>query len=91
MILDAETEDLARQIADHLLPALRELQGSAESASGWLTTKDAASYLGISGNALYKLTGSGELTFTQDAPRGKMFFQRADLDDYRLKSMQMLR
>ena len=50
---------------------------------GWLCTRDAAKYLGISLNALHKLTAARAIPFEQEAPGAKCWFRRSELDAWR--------
>lgn len=69
---------LGPRIADRLAPA----------PGGWLESKTAAEYLGISVDALHRLTAARALTFSQERPNAKCFFRRSDLDAYREQSMR---
>ena len=71
-------DDLAAAIAARL-PAV---PGAAE---GWMTTAQAARYLGLSVTALHKLTSAREVPFAQDVPGGKCWFKRSDLDAWRYR------
>jgi excisionase family DNA binding protein len=68
--------ELARRVSPYL-PA------PAASEDGWLSTRQAADYLGISTNALHKLTASRAIRFEQDKPGGKCWFKRSELDAFR--------
>jgi excisionase family DNA binding protein len=69
--------ELARRLAPHLpTPA-------APTEDGWLTTREAADYLGLSVHALHRLTGARTIAFEQAKPGGKCWFRRSDLDAYR--------
>jgi hypothetical protein len=49
----------------------------------WLSTKDAAAYLGLTPNALHKLTAARAVPFEQEASGGKCWFLRSALDQWR--------
>lgn len=49
----------------------------------WLGARDAAAYLGLTVNALHKLTAARLIPFSQDAPGGKCWFLRSELDGWR--------
>jgi excisionase family DNA binding protein len=49
----------------------------------WMTTREASTYLGITRNAMHKLSSARRISFSQDMPGGKLFFRRADLDAWR--------
>jgi hypothetical protein len=53
------------------------------SEDRWLTTREAAAYLGMSPNALHKLAAARSVRFVQDTPRGRCYFKRSWLDDSR--------
>lgn len=66
-----------------LAPAIvGDLAGPAAD-DGWLDTRGAAAYLGISPNALHKATAARTVRFEQDCAGGKCWFKRADLDEWR--------
>jgi excisionase family DNA binding protein len=50
---------------------------------GWLDTTHAAEYLGITTNALYKLTAGRLIPFEQDGPGCRCWFKRCALDEWR--------
>jgi excisionase family DNA binding protein len=52
----------------------------------WLTSREAAAHLGITLNALYKLTAAGSLPSAQEERGGRHYFKRADLDAWRRAS-----
>ena len=80
--LPPETLDrFADMVAERVLGRLRRSWN--QSDDGWLNSKDAAAYLGITANALHKLTSARTLPFSQERPGGACYFQRADLDAYR--------
>jgi hypothetical protein len=53
------------------------------SADDWLDTRRAAEHLGMSVNALDKLTSSRTIPFHQDVRGGKCWFRRSESDDWR--------
>jgi hypothetical protein len=75
---DLGPEDLA-ELARRLEPYIRP----AAADDGWLDTKSAATYLGISVHALHRLTAQRQVPFTQHAPGAKCYFRRRDLDGWR--------
>ena len=88
------TSPLARALLDalHADPAeiteLRDLlqidpPPSMPDAGGWLDTKRAAEYLGITTHGLYKLTAGRLIPFEQDGPGCRCWFKPADLDAWR--------
>jgi Helix-turn-helix domain len=71
--LDALAERLAPRLAGRLAP----------TEDGWLDSKQAAAYLGVSVNALHKLTAARAIPFEQDGPGCKLYFRRCALDRHR--------
>jgi hypothetical protein len=84
-VLLAELDDAALDaLADLLVPRLAgRVAAAAPQADGWLDSAGAANYLGISKNALHKLTASRTITFEQEAPGCKCWFRRVELDAWR--------
>jgi excisionase family DNA binding protein len=70
--LDALAERLERRLA---LAAPRE--------DGWLDSRRAAEYLGMTPAALYRLTASRRIPFQQSVDGGKCWFRRRELDIWR--------
>jgi len=71
-------------LADRLAPKLAERLVAREQAPDeWLTSKQAAAYVGISVNALHKHTSARMIPFVQDGPGCKMWFKRSELDAWR--------
>ena len=67
--------DLAAVLCQHLQVE--------QPAGGWMTSREAAAYLGLTLPALHRLTAARALPFEQDAPGGKCWFHRTDLDTWR--------
>jgi hypothetical protein len=79
-LIASDPEALA-ELADALSPHLHE---AAPEPDRWMDTKGAAAYLGFpSANALHKLTAARMVPFEQDAPGGKCWFQKSQLDAWR--------
>jgi hypothetical protein len=74
--LDVLAERLAPRLASRLMPAQPE-------ADRWLDSQAAASYLGITKNALHKHTSARTIPFEQDSPGGKLWFKPCELDAWR--------
>jgi hypothetical protein len=55
-----------------------------ESQDGWLDSTAAAKYLGISRNALNEHTATRSIPFEQDGPGCKCWFERDQLDAWRM-------
>jgi excisionase family DNA binding protein len=73
-------------IAEHLaarmaLPVVR-FDDVAEP-DGWLDTKQAAEYVSLTVAALHRHTAARTIPFEQDAPGGKCWFKRSELDAWR--------
>jgi excisionase family DNA binding protein len=77
--VDALDDDDLRELARRLAPFLP----AAPTSDGWMTTRQAAEYLGVSVAAMHRLTASRALRFEQDGPGCRCWFRRADLDAYR--------
>jgi excisionase family DNA binding protein len=80
-LLDDLTDDDLAQLAQRIAPYLQLAPPPADD--GWLTTKQAAAYLGITTNALHKLTSARAIPFEQAAHGAKCYFRRSDLDGWR--------
>jgi excisionase family DNA binding protein len=72
-----EMIELARRLAP-LLP-----KPDPPARNGWLTSREAADYLGISLDSLHQLTASRRIPFEQRTQRGRLYFDPAALDDWR--------
>jgi excisionase family DNA binding protein len=77
---DLTADDLAR-LAERLAPYLAPVPAPADD--GWLTTREAAAYLGMSVNALHKLTAARQVPFMQASEGARCYFKRSDLDTWR--------
>jgi excisionase family DNA binding protein len=82
LVIAAAREDaaLAAEFASILRPHLQDEQ---PAVSGWMTSREAAAYLGLTLAALHRLTAARDVPFEQDTPGGKCWFNRADLDTWR--------
>jgi hypothetical protein len=80
LIAQFDDEALA-ELAARLAPFMPRLE-TADS-DGWLNTRQAAEYLGMSPSALHKLTAARAIPFEQERPRAKCWFQRSQLDQWR--------
>lgn len=70
-----------RELAEALAPLLTA--PDEKPLDGWLTTRQAADHLGVTLNALHKLTAARAIPFEQDGPGCKCWFRRSDLDAWR--------
>jgi hypothetical protein len=84
-LLDAASDQAVTRLAERLARLMPRCEGGSTTldGTGWLATADAAKYLGITANALNKLTAARAIDFEQSAPRGKCWFTRSALDAYR--------
>ena len=71
------------RLAADLAAVLRPHLQMEQPPGGWMTSREAAAYLGLTLPALHRLTAARALPFEQDAPGGKCWFHRADLDAWR--------
>ena len=79
---------LREEIVDDLLTKIRPLLEDRPDSEGWLDTKRAAAYLGISVTALHKLTGARHLAFSQKMTGAPCYFRKSELDAYRESFLQ---
>jgi hypothetical protein len=90
------TSPLARAFLDALHtdpPAITELRAllridqprPVPAADGWLDTKAAARYLGLTIHGVHKLTAGRLIPFEQDGPGCRCWFKPAELDAWREK------
>jgi excisionase family DNA binding protein len=77
-LLDRMSEDALARLALRLRPHL-----DAVEPDRWLTTAEAAAYLGCTENAVHKLTAARAVPFEQGCPGGKLYFKRSQLDAWR--------
>jgi excisionase family DNA binding protein len=80
-LLDDLTPDDLAALAEKLRPFLEPAQPPA--VDGWLTTRDAAAYLGVSVNAMHKRTADRRIPFSQSGPGARCYFRPRDLDAWR--------
>lgn len=81
-IPDTLVSALAEAVAERVVSRLE--RDWSHQPDGWLTSHEAADYLGLSLDALHKLTSARTVPFSQDAPGAKLWFLRSDLDAWRL-------
>ncbi len=70
-------------LADLLTPKLEARLNPVPIEDGWLDAKRAAAYVGLSVNALHKLTAERAIPFEQEGPGCKCWFKRSELDEWR--------
>jgi excisionase family DNA binding protein len=68
-------------LAERLAPYL--VSPAPPTEDGWMDSRHAADYLGITRNALHKMTAARSIPFEQDEPGCKCYFRRSDLDAWR--------
>lgn len=76
---DRFAADLAAVLQPHL-------QQQEQPAGGWMDSRKAAEYLGLTIAALHRHTAARTIPFSQDGPGGKCWFNRAELDEWRRRS-----
>lgn len=74
-------DDTLAELAMRLAPFLP--RSERPDHDGWLSTRQAARYLGVTPNALHKLTAARAIPFAQDTPGAKCWFRRSELDAWR--------
>jgi hypothetical protein len=77
---DDDVERIADLVAERILERIEMVDANADR---WLGTTEAADYLGITTNALHKLTAARQVPFEQDRPRARCWFKAAALDEWR--------
>lgn len=82
LLADLEPPDLDR-LAELLAPRILARAAPHPPDDGWLNSKQAADYLGLSVTSLHKLTAARAIPFEQDAPGAKCWFKRSDMDAWR--------
>lgn len=78
---DAALDQLAERVAPRLSMWTASLTTSAHDR--WLSSAEAAAHLGMTPNALHKLTAARAIPFEQDGPGCKLWFRRSELDRWR--------
>lgn len=80
----AVIDGLIAQLADRVAAmVVKQLSRIDEPADGWLDSRHAAEYLGVHRDTLRKLAAERAIASEQDGPGCKLYFRRADLDDWR--------
>jgi excisionase family DNA binding protein len=74
---EADMAELARRLAPYMP------KPAPVSPNGWLTSRQAAKYLGISLGRLQDLAAKRQIPFEQRAPGGRLYFYPAALDNWR--------
>ncbi len=77
-------ETLADRLAARVVDRLSESLDLGGGANHWLTSKEAAAYLGLpSVHAIHKLSSAHAIPFVQDRPGARLYFRRSNLDAWR--------
>jgi excisionase family DNA binding protein len=79
-------QELVDAIADAVVARLEQrglAAGRASDEDRWMTTAEAADYLGMPLASLHKLTAGRELPFSQEGPGARCYFKRSALDAWR--------
>jgi len=79
--LDALIAEVADRVAAAVVARLST--ASSEALPEWLDSRRAAEYLGVHRDTLRKLAAERAIPAEQDGPGCKLFFRRADLDEWR--------
>jgi hypothetical protein len=75
---------LLETFAEALAPRLEQLLVSEpDEEDCWMDSEQAAVHLGMTKNAIYKLTSGRQIPFQQEGPGCKLFFRRSELDRWR--------
>lgn len=80
-LVEALDDHALDRLAARLAGRLTRAEPAADDR--WLSAREAASYLGVSLNALHKLSAARALPFEQDRPGCKLWFRRSELDRWR--------
>jgi excisionase family DNA binding protein len=73
-----------RAVAEAVVPLLpADFRSTHQEEDHWMDSAEAADYLGMSKNALHKLTSAREVPFEQERKGCKLWFRRSDLDAWR--------
>jgi len=80
MLDENSIEQLAAVLAPKIADRLRAEQ--EQSQDKWLSTREAALYIGRSVSSLHKLTAAREIPFEQEGPGCKCWFLKSELDNW---------
>lgn len=75
-LTELDLSELVRKI-------IREERSTPSEPDRWLTTKEAADYLGMPISTLHKLTAEKKIPFQQHTRNGRLYFWKAHLDEWR--------
>jgi hypothetical protein len=83
VVLGADERAL-RRLAELLAPYMTVLAPAASvEPDRWMNSREAAEYAGTTRYSLQKAMAAREVHFEQDAPGGKAWFKREDIDAWR--------
>jgi excisionase family DNA binding protein len=80
-LLDELEPDELGELARRLAPLMPRPEPVARD--GWLNSRQAAEYLGISLDSLHQLTARREIPFEQHVSGGRLYFDPAAVDNWR--------
>ena len=83
MFVEALDQHALDALAGLLGPRLAPQPHAEHPIGEWLNARGAAAHMGLSVNALHKLTAARLIPFHQDAPNCKLWFRREELDSWR--------
>lgn len=81
-LVEALDDDTLDALAKRLAPRLRGLAADREP-DRYMSTAEAARYLGMSTHALHRLTAARTIPFAQERPGARCYFRRSTLDEWR--------
>lgn len=81
LLADLGPDDL-RELAAALAPYLPAPHPRVDG--GWIDSRRAAEHLGVSRDALKRLTAARAIPFQQERPGARCWFRRTDLDAWRM-------
>ena len=73
-------ENSIEHLADAIAARLRIDRQHEHDQDRWMTTEEAAKYLGRSVSAMHKLTASRQIDFEQEGPGCRCYFKKSALD-----------
>jgi excisionase family DNA binding protein len=77
-------DGLLGRLADLVVERLRERAETEDQPRQWMDARDAAAYLGVHRDTVRKLAAEGAIPVHQDGPGSRLYFRRAELDEWRL-------
>jgi len=77
-------DGLLGRLADLVVDRLVERRETEDQPSQWMDARDAAAYLGVHRDTVRKLAAERAIPVHQDRPGSRLYFRRAELDEWRL-------